>query len=135
MKDLHNNIKLVQSLAPAARTATADGTAVDVSQYGSVEMVIDTGTQAGTSNTFKFQHGDASDGSDAADIPAAQLLGAATATDGDPLVITTSNDVATHERGYIGIKRYVRVISSAVSSGNLPCSAFVILGNPRHAPQ
>lgn len=133
-KDNFPNLKITQSLAPQViTTGTPSGTAVDTAGYESVVMVLDTGTQAGTSNTFKFQAGAASDGSDAADIAVADLIGAATATAGDPIVLTTANDIAVHRRGYRGTARYVRIIASASSSGNLPCSAYVILGHPRNS--
>lgn len=132
-RDLYNNIKIVQSLAPATLTAVVDGAGVDTLGYESAVMFLDVGTQAGDSGTFKFQHSD--DNSTFADIPAAELLGEASATAGDPLVITTANDAAIYKRGYIGSKRYLRIVNSAETTAeNIPVYAGVILGNPRHAP-
>ena len=45
MQDLSNNIKLMQSLAPAARDADANGTGVDTQGYENVAIVVDSGAE------------------------------------------------------------------------------------------
>ena len=52
------------------------------------------------------------------------------------IVITTgSNDDQVHKRGYSGTARYLRwEITAEVDSVIVPCSAYVILSNYRHAP-
>ena len=132
-RDLKNNVSAVSTLAPAARAATADGTAVDLANYGSATVVIDVGTAAGTnpSFTFEVQHSDTTTGGDFTAVDAADL-------DGSEPVITTANDVATYEIGYRGIKRYLRVTIEAVAGTDtptLPCTALVLRGSPRVAPK
>jgi hypothetical protein len=132
-RDLQNNVSAVQSLAPAARTATADGAAVDLANYGSAMVVIDAGTAAGTnpSFTFEVQESDTTTSGDFTAVAAADL-------DGTEPVITTANDVAVYEIGYRGIKRYLRVTIEAVAGTDtptLPCTALVLRGSPRVAPK
>ena len=48
MKDLANSISAVQSLAPAVRTADANGTGVDLQFFESATVVVDTGIEGDT---------------------------------------------------------------------------------------
>lgn len=131
-RDLKNNVTAVQSLAPAARTATADGAAVDLANYGRAMVVIDAGTASGTtpSLTFEVQESDTTTPGDFTAVADADL-------DGTEPIITTANDEATYEIGYRGRKRYLRVVIKAVSgtTPSLPCTGLVLLGSPRKAPQ
>ena len=45
MQDLNNNIKLVQSLAPAVRTADANGDGVDLQGFEACAICVDTGVE------------------------------------------------------------------------------------------
>lgn len=132
-RDLKNNVSAVQSLAPAARAATADGAAVDLANYGSATVVIDAGTAAGTnpSFTFEVQESDTTTSGDFTAVADADL-------DGTEPVITTANDVAVYEIGYRGRKRYLRVTIEAVAGTDtptLPCTGLVLRGSPRVAPK
>ena len=51
MQDLKNNIGVVQSLAPAARDADANGTGVDLQGFESATVVIDMGAEGITLST------------------------------------------------------------------------------------
>ncbi|MFD9445505.1 hypothetical protein ACFWBR_42330 [Streptomyces sp. NPDC060006] len=132
-RDLKNKISAVQSLAPAARTAAADGAAVDLANYGSAMVVIDAGTATGTdpSFTFEVQESDTTTSGDFTAVADADL-------DGTEPVVTTANDVATYEIGYRGRKRYLRVTIETVggtSTPTLPCTGLVLRGSPRVAPK
>jgi hypothetical protein len=129
MRDLHSNLGPAQSLGPKAVTTAEDGTGVDLAGFEGALAVLDCGTQAGTSSTFKLQESD--DNSTFTDVADADIIGGTT-TKGT-IAITTANDAQIHKRGYIGAKRYIRWILSAATAGNLPVSANVIRGYPRHA--
>jgi hypothetical protein len=131
MRDLHSNLGPAQSLGPKAVTTAEDGTGVDLAGFEGALAVLDCGTQAGTSSTFKLQESDAL-ASGYTDVADADIIGGTT-TKGT-IVVTTTNDAQMHKRGYIGAKRYIRWILSAATSGNLPVSANVIRGLARHAP-
>ena len=45
MQDLSNNIKLMQSIAPIAADADANGTGVDTQGFENVAIVVDTGVE------------------------------------------------------------------------------------------
>ena len=127
--DIANTLTVVQSLAPASRTATGNGTGVDLRDYSAAVAIIDTGTAGGTSPSFTFELQESDDNSTFTAVANADLIGT------EP-VITTSNDVAVYELGYLGSKRYIRVAITAVSgtSPTLLCSACVVRGKPRYAP-
>lgn len=139
MQDLSNNIKLVQSLAPAVRSADANGSGVDTQFYENVAIVVDTGAEGITLSStnkieFELEHSD--DDSTYSDVESSDVNG----TVGSGGLILTLDDNAESpqisEIEYLGTKRYVRVVAnfSGTHGTGTPCSAFVILGKPRHAP-
>lgn len=130
--DLENHVSVAQSLAPAARTAAADGAAVDLANYDSAVVVIDTGTATGTSPSFTFevQESDTTSGGDFTAVDSAYL-------EGSEPVVTQANDVAVYKIGYKGIKRYIRVTIETVGGSDtptLPCTGLVVRGKPRVKP-
>lgn len=139
MQDLSNNIKLVQSLAPAVRTADANGDGVDTQFYENVAIVVDSGAEGITLSStnkieFELEHSD--DDSTYSDVESSDVNG--TVGSGG-LILTLDANAETpqiSEIEYIGNKRYVRVVAnfSGTHGTGTPCSAFVILGKPRHAP-
>ena len=139
MQDLSNNIKLMQSLAPAVRDADANGDGVDIKGYENVAIVVDSGvediTLSGTNKIeFELEHSD--DNSSWSDAESADVNGSL----GSGGLFLTLDDNAESpqisEIEYLGSKRYVRVVAnfSGTHGTGTPCSAFVILGKPRHAP-
>ena len=139
MQDLANNIKLMQSIAPAALDADANGTGVDTQGYENVAIVVDTGVEGITLSStnkieFELEHSD--DNSSWSDAESADVNG----TLGSGGLFLTLDDNAESpqisEIEYLGTKRYVRVVAnfSGTHGTATPMSAFVILGKPRHAP-
>lgn len=129
-QDLYNKQSAINSLRAAARTATVNGTGVDLRGYESALVVIDLGTFAGTTPTATFQVQESDDNTTFTAVAAADLHGGALAG------IDTTNDEQLHVRGYIGTKRYVRVAITAIAGTgpSLPCSASIIRGHARVAP-
>lgn len=130
--DIISHLSVAQSLAPAARTAAADGAAVDLAGFDAAMVVIDTGTAAGTnpSFTFEVQESDTTTSGDFTAVADADLMGT------EP-VVTTANDVAVYEIGYKGRKRYLRVTIETVGGTDtptLPCTGHVVRGKPRKLP-
>lgn len=123
-KDLKSNVDIVESLAPASRTAAVNGTGVDLRGYSSAMAVIQAGAAGGTTPSFTFKVQESDDDSTYADVAAADLDG------GQPAAITAAQ--AAVRIGYKGAKRYARVIISAVSgtSPTLLCSAAIVRGTP-----
>ena len=139
MQDLSNNIKLMQSIAPIAADADANGTGVDTQGFENVAIVVDTGvegiTLSGTNKIeFELEHSD--DDSTYVDASSADVNGTLGA---GGLFLTLDANAETpqiSEIEYLGTKRYVRVVAnfSGTHGTATPISAFVILGKPRHAP-
>lgn len=130
--DLHNNIHTVPLIAPIA--ARTDNTAIvssiiDTRGYGSVELVLVTGTNTDTNATFTVlvEDGDASNLSDNAAVADAELLGTEVQAG-----FQFDDDVETRKIGYIGNKRYVRmtVTPAGNDSGNIFIAGVAVLGNP-----
>lgn len=124
-----NEVSLAQSIVPASKTATANGTGVDLKDYSAALVVIDAGTTGGTTPSFTFQVEHSDDDSSYAAVADADLIGS------EP-VITGANDNAIYEIGYLGSKRYLRVAISAVSgtTPTLIVGAHIVRGKPRYSP-
>ena len=141
MRDLKNNIGVVQSLAPAARSSDADGTGVDLQGFESATIVIDMGAEGITlSSTNKIEieleHSD--DNSTFTDVTSsADVIGATPDSNG---VIATFDDPAEAPAiasvGYIGGKRYIRAVAnfSGTHGTATPLSVSVIKGHARKNP-
>lgn len=134
-RDLHNNIHIRRAISPAA--AVTDNTAMvsqicDTAGYESVELVLASGSLADVDATFTLllEHGDASNLSDAAAVPDADLLG--TEAVGS---FTFADDDEPRKLGYVGTKRYLRAtVTPANNAGNAFISAVWVLANARHKP-
>lgn len=132
MRDLKNNLKTEISLYLQALTAAANGDAIiDLQGFEGALIQVFAGTITdGTLYTFELTHGDASDLSDGAAVPDADLIGTEPEFDAD-------DDDTVKEFGYIGTKRYLRVdlktVTGSPSTGGV-FGAAVVKGIPRHAP-
>ncbi|WP_181786051.1 hypothetical protein [Streptomyces phytophilus] len=127
--DIKNSLSVAATLLPASRTAAANGTGVDLSNYHAAAVVIDAGASGGTTPSFTFEVQDSDDNAAFAAV-AAEFL------DGDEPVVTGSNDESVYVIGYHGIKRYLRVAITAATgtSPTLLCSAVVVRGKGRVKP-
>lgn len=114
-RDLHNYSKVLSLFPPAARTSTANGTAVQTQGHiGHAAAVLHSAAGTGTSPTLivKLQHGDQSDGSDAADVSGAVF---ATVTD-------SGASLQKIKLNLHGLKKYVRAV--ATIAGTSPSFTF-----------
>lgn len=137
--DLHNNVKQVLAIIPAAigANATKTGAIIDRQGYGGVEFLVSYGsvTTTGTIVTLVLKEGDVTGTlTSAAD---ADLLGTevlASLLAATPRTAGTTKEVSKR-LGYKGTKRYVQL--SAVQTGvtSVGCvSATALLFNPALAP-
>ena len=128
-RDLKSNLDAVQSLVPAVRTASADGTGADLRDFDGALGVVEAGAVAGAGNqTAKLMESDDStNGVDGnwSDVAAADLIGAFTT----PLAQNTVQRV-----GYIGRKRWVRVTITHNSGTSVATAAAILRGEPHAAP-
>jgi hypothetical protein len=132
MKSLKGYNSTASSLAPDQYTGTSNGSGVDLLQYDSALVTIATGAFGGTTPTAsaKVQESDVL-GSGYTDVADANLDGVTGNTSGFALAAS-----AVKQIGYLGSKRYVRVILSAVggSSPVIRASGNVIRGRVKYPP-
>lgn len=151
MRDLHSNIKVVTHVVNALKTATdTPSNGIDRAGFSSLEFLIAIGAVTNIANSpqpswaFKLQESDAQSSgfTDVTDANMA-LVGSAKSPVAAPnsstgvflTVDAAAEDAETYRIGYIGNKRYVRVISTAANTpGNTPLTIIAILGNPALAP-
>jgi len=140
MRDLANNISVAQSLAPAVRTADANGTGIDLQGFESATIVVDTGVEGDTlSSSVKidFKLEDSDDNSTFAAVTSATSVTDGT-VDSSGIFLTLDDNAETPQVtsiGYVGGKRYVRVVAdfTGTHSNGSPIAASVIKGHPRHS--
>ena len=121
-----------QTLAPAAHTASADGTSVDLKGFSSATVLIDVGVWTDGVHTFEVEHAP-DDGTGAAGtfaaVADADLIGA------EPVVDGAADDDQIYKIGYHGDKRWLRV--AVTVSGETDGAVYgvsVVRGRPAAAP-
>ncbi|MCV9997675.1 hypothetical protein OE766_05400 [Pararhizobium sp. YC-54] len=125
-KDLYSNIGLALALSPAVQAAAVSGVAVDLKEFASALVVVNTGAIVGAGDFgAKLQHSDTSTSGDFVDVPAADVKTNAPAT----LAADTS-----YKLGYIGKKRFLRIALTKAGGTSIAADAVVIKGTPALAP-
>lgn len=122
--DIKNSLDVVTTLAPAAQTATATGTAVDLANYDAAAVVITTGAVANNAFSIEIQESDTS-GSGYTAVATADLDGT------EPATLTASTVTVI---GYHGIKRYIRAVATDAGTGDASFGVTVIRGKGRVKP-
>jgi len=127
MRDLKSNIAVALALSPAVQAATkSDATIIDLQGCNSAAVIINTGAIVSAGDyTVSLMHGDASD-----------LTGGAAAT-GDDLIGEFPASLAADSSycvGYVGGKRYVRVVITKNSGTSIAAGAVVVKGDLALAP-
>ena len=126
-RDLHNNIKASQSLGPAARTASANGTGVDLQGFHSAVVIIDVGARTDGSHTFQVE--ESVDNSAFTAVVAADLQGT------EPVVDDATDDDQIYKLGYLGSKQYLRVaVTVSGATTGAVYGASIVAGHPAVAP-
>lgn len=134
-RTVYNHVRAKATLAVAARTATANGTAVDRmlsgasgtnEWFGSAMLLVHTGTITDGTHAITLEVSD--DNASWAAAAAADLQGSLPS-------IGASNDDALYEVGYTGTKRYLRAVTtvSGTTSGGV-YGATILLGFPNVLP-
>jgi hypothetical protein len=127
MQELIANSKPLSAISPAegaAGTSTITGSTIDTNDFRSVLFLVHVGpVVTGAVTSFKLQHGDASDLSDAADIVGSSQT---IADDGDNLVRYADVHGVT--------KRYCRIVVSRGTQNATIGSAIALLYGATSAP-
>lgn len=134
-RTVYNHVRAKVTLAVAARTTTANGTAVDRrlsgasgtnEWFGSAMLLVHSGTITDGTHAITLQVSD--NGSDWSNAPAADLQGSLPS-------IGSSDDDKLYEVGYTGTARYLRAVTtvSGTTSGGT-YGATILLGFPNVLP-
>lgn len=124
MKDAVSNVKAVQAIVPAVKTAAGDGATIDTQGFRSLLFVANTGDVVGDGD-FGLKVQDSADGTDWADADTKNVQ------DDAPATLEGST---AYRIGYTGGKRYVRLAITRESGTSIALSAVAILGHPAIAP-
>ena len=139
MKDLANNISIIQSIAPVVGTSDTNGTGVDLQFIESATAVVDTGVEGDTLSTsvkidFKLEESD-----DNASFSAvtSSLHVTDGSVDSNGIFLTLDANAETPQVTsirYVGGMRYLRVVAdfTGTHSNGTPIAATIIKGSPRH---
>lgn len=125
-RDLRGLISVARSLGPAARAASANGAGVDLANFESAAVVVETGVVTDGTHTIEVQ--DSADNVNFAAVADALLQGTEPA-------IGATDDNTVFEIGYLGQKRYLRAavtVAGATIGGVY--GAHVVRGNPATLP-
>ena len=124
MRDLYNNLGVVQSIAPAVLAATTNGSDIDLAGFNSAAVVIATGAIVGSAVMVpKLQESD--DGSTYTDVAAGDLLGSF------PASLSASTVIKV---GYRGNKRHVRPVLTLSSGTSIAAGVTIIKGAATKRP-
>ena len=128
--DLHSNVSSVPALAPAtiSTNTTTVGLIIDTLGFESLEYVLQSLTLVDGNFAFLLEEGDDAALADAAEVPAANVLGVLTG-------FAATDDNVSKRVGSIGKKRYQRlsIVSTGVTAGGT-IGGIGVLGHPKTAP-
>ncbi|MDM8167159.1 hypothetical protein [Roseovarius sp.] len=125
MRDQASNIGVVQAVAPAVLSATNTADPIDLIGFNAATVVINTGAIV-SSGDFTAKLQESEDGSTGwADVAAAHLSGSFPAS-------LEAN--ATVKVGYIGYRRYVRMVLTKNSGTSIAAGVTIVKGHPADAP-
>lgn len=116
---------VVQAVVPAQKTASENGPDVDLKGFDAATIIANVGAVAAAGISLKLQEAD-DDGAGApdvyADVDAGDLVGAFAA-----LAANTPQKV-----GYIGTKRWIRVVVTDAATGDATLGAVVVRTKAAH---
>ena len=122
-RDIHTTLAIASSLNPAARTASANGTAVDCAGYTRVAFAVQNGVVTDGTHTITVEESDVS-GSGYAAVPAANRYGTL------PVLASTTTAGTVAEFSIYPTKRYVRVVTTVAgaTTGGIYAATVLLSG-------
>lgn len=126
MRDLAHNLAPVVALVPQVLAATDTSTAIDLLGFNGAMLVVNTGAIVSSGNfTAKLQESDTTTSGDFTDVVAADLVGTL------PSALAAS---MVYKQGYIGARRYLRLVTTKNSGTSIAAGAVLVKGHPGVAP-
>jgi hypothetical protein len=117
MRDIYSNIKTLQALAPAVQAATINGATIDTLGSKALAFVVNTGAIVGA-GVFALSVEESDD---------AATWGAAAAEVVQGTLPTSMVAASVYKVGYLGFKRYARIVVTKTSGTSLAAGALAIL--------
>lgn len=150
-REIHTHYKpVVHVPAQAITTTNTPSTGVDLKGYEAAEFLINIGTVTNIANSpqptwsLKLQHSDTSnanfeDVTDSTMVATGSAASPVSAPDSSTGVFLTidaaSEDAAVYSVGYVGPKRYARVVNTAANTpGSTPYAVTALLHRPSLTP-
>lgn len=123
MGDIAAELKGEESIRAQSATATLDGTGIDLGGTRGKLVLISLGLFAGTTPTATVEIQESDDDVSYSAVAVGDLTGG-----GQLATIDTTNDEQIHERGYVGVKKFLRVAITAITgaSASLPIAAMIV---------
>lgn len=140
MRDLHNKVAVRQTIAPATATADVTGAAADRRGFESVEHIVALGASGDALSPtvridLRLEHSHDNAAWEA--VTDADVLGATVGAGGVfATVDDPAEDEAVHRLGYVGGRRYSRVVAAFTGShtGGIPLAGLALLGHAHVKP-
>lgn len=140
MRDLHNNIAVVEAIAPEVLDADNTPAAIDLQGYESAALAIHVGAGGITFDDtnkveFKLTHSDDDSTYTAVDVDDVEGLDSVGEGGIVKSLIEAHASASVTQLGYIGGKRYLKLLAafSGTHGTGTPMSAVVVKGNPHQA--
>lgn len=122
--------------ATLSGTTPSAGNIVDVSDFGSATLVLGNGTVTDAGDTagfsYEVQESDSTAAASFTAVANADLIGLESAL---AVTLDAADNVANGTIGYIGTKRYVRVVATGTTGTNAVVWGAWVLQKPRYAPK
>lgn len=128
MRDLKSNIDVMPSLLPAARAVAGTGSGVDLLGYNGALAEWSIGAWTIGTYTMKLQESDVDTDGSYTDVGTADLQGSFTAVSG------TAGTGVVQRVGYVGGKRYVRMMQAGTGTTGLLCAGHIVRGHSARKP-
>jgi hypothetical protein len=123
MRDLYSNINTLQAIAPAVQAATINGATIDTQNYTGAAFALNTGAIVGAGD-FGASVEESDDGTTWAAAPVDHVQ-----TDAPATLLAAS----TYRLGYVGWKRYIRLVLTKAGGTSLAAGAVAVL-SPLNRP-
>lgn len=139
MRDLISNIRLIRGAVQTLSGTTPNASAlIDRRGFSSLAVYLETGTvtDAGTASgfTMKLQHSDTTAAADFVDVDNSDLIPNSLGNRTVTVTADSDDDILANGVGYVGNKRYVRMLVTGTTGTNAEVQMLGVLGNPATAP-
>jgi len=122
MRDAHGELTVTPSFRPAARTATGNGTGVDVSQYhGRLKVTQEIGTVSGTSPTCDTKIQDSDDDSSYADVSGLTFTQVTAQNNSQSIAVDTRK-----------VRKFIRAVHTIGGTSPSFTSAVLVIGQKKN---